>query len=63
MPDATSVDRIPSRRQGPGGGVAAENEHIEVLEIPFEALWRRLDAGEIHDAKTLIGLQWLRARL
>ena len=50
-------------RHGPGGGVPAENEDIEVLEIPFEEAFERLDAGEFHDAKTLVGLQWLRARL
>ena len=44
-----------------GGGVADEHEDIEVLEIPYQDLWQRLDAGEIHDAKTLVGLQWLRA--
>lgn len=50
-------------RHGPGGGVATESEDIEVLEIPFESLWPRLDAGEFHDAKTLVGLQWLRTKV
>jgi nudix-type nucleoside diphosphatase (YffH/AdpP family) len=49
-------------RIAPGGGLATEHEDIEVLELPFEECFRRLDAGEIVDAKTIIGLQWLRAK-
>ena len=46
-----------------GGGLPEEGEDIEVLELPVEEVWSLLDAGEIVDAKTLIGLLWLRSRL
>ena len=36
---------------------------IEVVELPLKEVWRLVDAGEIVDAKTLIGLLWLRLRL
>lgn len=45
-----------------GGGLAEENEDIDVLEVPFAEAFAMLDRGEIVDAKTLIGLMWLRAR-
>ncbi len=48
-------------KQG-GGGEASEGEDIELIEKPFADLWEMLDRGEIVDAKTIIGLQWLRAR-
>jgi len=50
-------------RPGDGGGLPEEGEDIEVLELPVQEVWQLLDAGEITDAKTLIGLVWLRSRL
>ena len=32
------------------------------IELPLDEALRRLDDGEIVDAKTIIGLQWLRSR-
>jgi len=46
---------------GPAG-VAAENEDIERVELSLDEAFRRLDAGDIIDAKTIIALMWLRAR-
>lgn len=46
-----------------GGGLALENEDIELIELSTSEAFRQLDRGEIHDAKTIIGLMWLRARL
>jgi len=46
-----------------GGGVADEHEDIQVLELPFAEAFAMLDCGDITDAKTMIGLMWLRARL
>ncbi len=43
-----------------GGGLASEHEHIEVIEMPYEEAFEKLNRGEIHDAKTLILLQYLR---
>ena len=43
---------------GKGGGVAAETENIEVLEMPFSHALQLVDIGEIKDAKTIMLLQW-----
>jgi ADP-ribose pyrophosphatase len=45
---------------GDGGGLAAEHEDIELLEFTLPELWAALDSGQIVDAKTIIGLLWLR---
>jgi nudix-type nucleoside diphosphatase (YffH/AdpP family) len=45
-----------------GGGLAAENEEIEVLELPLAELARWADAGEIRDLKTLALILALRVR-
>jgi nudix-type nucleoside diphosphatase (YffH/AdpP family) len=48
----------PADRRGEGGGVAAEGEDIEILELPFvEALAMTAD-GRIADGKTIMLLQW-----
>ena len=52
-----------AHRRGPGGGLEEEGESIEILEWPEEQVWAALDAGRIADAKTLVGLMWLRRRL
>lgn len=41
-----------------GGGLAHEQEEIEVLEISFEEALRMMEAGEIRDAKTIMLLQY-----
>ncbi|WP_395852936.1 NUDIX domain-containing protein [Cystobacter fuscus] len=45
-------------RASEGGGVAAEGEDIQVLELPFSEALRKIDSGEIIDAKTILLLQW-----
>jgi GDP-mannose pyrophosphatase NudK len=45
-------------RRNDGGGVAHEQEEIEVLELPFEEALRMMATGEIRDGKTLILLQY-----
>ncbi len=54
---------VTESRTGPGGGLPEECEDIETLEIPLAQLSKLLASGEIVDAKTLIGLNWLAARL
>jgi len=49
-------------RTGPGGGLASEAEDIHALAYTPAEAFALLDRGEIHDAKTLIALMWLRAR-
>jgi nudix-type nucleoside diphosphatase (YffH/AdpP family) len=45
-----------------GGGLAAENEDIQLVTLSLPELWQALDSGTIQDAKTLIGAQWLRLK-
>lgn len=40
-----------------GGGLAHEEEHIEVLEIDFEKAYGMIASGEIQDGKTIMLLQ------
>lgn len=45
-------------REGEGGGLNAEGEDIEVLEIPTADALAMLARGEIRDAKTIMLLQY-----
>lgn len=49
-------------RTGTGGGLAAEHEAIEVVEVPLAELARLSETGGIEDAKTLILVLSLRLR-
>ena len=54
-----------TRGDGPvakGGGLAEEGEDIKVLELPLDEALRQVESGEIADAKTIIGLLWLKQR-
>lgn len=42
-----------------GGGIAHEQEDIEVMEIPFQSALQMVDSGEIKDGKTIMLLQYL----
>lgn len=41
-----------------GGGIAAEGEDIEVVELPFTRALDLVRSGDIADAKTIMLLQW-----
>lgn len=41
-----------------GGGLAHENENIEVLELPFSEALQMVKTGEIKDGKTIMLLQY-----
>ena len=45
-----------------GGGLAHEQEEIEVLEVLFETALSMIDIGEIRDGKTIMLLQHLRLK-
>ena len=49
-------------REGPGGGLAEENEAITVVEMPLAELAAMSEAGEITDMKTLALILGLRLR-
>lgn len=53
----------PGQRAEAGGGLAAEGEDIEVLEITLESAMAMVTSGEIADAKTILLLQALMLRL
>ena len=50
----------PSMRVGPGGGLADEQEDIEVLELPIDEALGMIGSGGIRDAKTIVLLQHVR---
>ena len=43
---------------GEGGGLADEQENIEVLELDFDEAFNMMYSGEIKDAKTMMLLQY-----
>jgi nudix-type nucleoside diphosphatase (YffH/AdpP family) len=52
----------PADRATSGGGLAQENEEIEVVEMPLSELARLQDDGALHDMKTLALVSALRLR-
>jgi nudix-type nucleoside diphosphatase (YffH/AdpP family) len=48
----------PVSRTGAGGGIAAEGEDIEVVELAFDDALAQIASGDIADAKTIMLLQW-----
>jgi nudix-type nucleoside diphosphatase (YffH/AdpP family) len=53
----------PQMRVGDGGGLAAEGEDIEVLELPIDQAVAMIGDGRIVDAKTIMLLQYAAANL
>jgi ADP-ribose pyrophosphatase len=47
---ATDLEVVDHERHGP------EEQHMEVLHLPFETAVAMIEQGRIHDAKTIIGL-------
>lgn len=50
----------PQMKVALGGGLASEEENIEVIELPFDHAYQMIATGEIKDAKTIMLLQYLR---
>ena len=48
-------------RSGDGGGVD-DDEHIEVIEVPFNEALAMIESGEIADAKTIALLYYAKAK-
>ena len=70
MTPSTSTERVhlflgeycAGDRVAAGGGLAEEQEHVEVHEVPLAELWDQVVGGEIADAKTYMLLHALRLR-
>ena len=56
--EVTSADKVAS-----GGGLAEENEDILTVSYSPEEVAQAVAAGQIQDAKTLIGILWFQARM
>ncbi len=50
----------PGDHIGAGGGLPAEGEQIQVIELPLASAWEMVVAGQIVDAKTVLMLQHTR---
>ncbi len=49
----------PKDHTGDGGGVVKEGENTRVLRMKVDEALKKIAEGDITDAKTIIGLQWL----
>jgi len=54
---ATELTQVAQELHGP------EEEHIEIVHLPLETALDMIERGEIHDAKTIIGLLMVARRL
>ncbi|MEO6123858.1 MAG: NUDIX hydrolase [Ilumatobacteraceae bacterium] len=54
---ATDLEVVDNERHGP------EEQHMDVLHLPLETALAMVERGEIHDAKTIIGLLLVARRL
>ena len=52
----------PAMKVTVGGGIAHEQEEIEVLELPMETALQMIETGDIKDGKTIMLLQYLRLK-
>src|SRR5262249_52373328 len=52
----------PTDQKGKGGGLAAEGEDIRTVVMSVADALKKIESGEIVDAKTIIGLQWLQSQ-
>ena len=52
------VEVTDNQRISAGGGIDAEHEDLEIVEVPLEEVGEFVEKSDMTDAKTLIGLQW-----
>jgi len=53
------ANATPQNQVARGGGVISEGEDIRVLVLKVDDVLKKIASGEIADAKTMVGLQWL----
>jgi ADP-ribose pyrophosphatase len=53
------ITASPKDRVAKGGGVLGEGEDIRTLVMPVKTALQKIETGEIVDAKSIVGLQWL----
>jgi hypothetical protein len=53
------VTITPKERVGAGGGLPQEGEDVRFFMMKVNEALRKVESGELNDAKTIIGLQWL----
>lgn len=53
----------PRAKKGKGGGLVSEGEDIRVVSMTFAEAMKKIETGDIVDAKSIIGLQWLGLRI
>ena len=51
-----------SQKVNEGGGLAHDQEDIEVLELPFEKALKMIESGEVKDGKTIMLLQYAKIK-
>lgn len=52
-----------SMKVSEGGGLEHEQENIEVIEMPFDEAYYKIETGELQDAKTIMLLQYAKINL
>jgi ADP-ribose pyrophosphatase len=57
------VEVTDAGRTGAGGGVPSEDEDIRTIELSLEELDGMVTEGRVNDAKTLVGVLWLRTKV
>lgn len=55
---ATGLEPVDGDRAGPD-----EDEHLELVRLPWREVLAAVERGELPDAKTIIGVLWLARRL
>jgi len=55
---ATALEAVDGERAGPD-----EDEHLELVRLPWRDALAAVERGELPDAKTIIGVLWLARRL
>jgi ADP-ribose pyrophosphatase len=50
----------PRQKTGEGGGLVSEGENVRIVSMKVDEAFEKVDEGKIVDAKSIVGLQWLK---